>query len=67
MAVNHDWHERLTKVGAQLAKARKAEKAARERARELAIEAVNDGQSELGVADALGVDRMAVRQWLGKR
>ena len=67
MAVSADWSKRLTQAGEQLARARAAEKAAREHARELAVAAVNDGETESGVANALGVDRMAVRTWLGKR
>lgn len=62
-----DWPERLAKAGRQLAAARAREAAAREQARELAIAAVAAGQSEAGVARTLGVDRMAVRKWLGKK
>jgi len=53
--------------GRALAAARAEEAAAREQARELAIAAIAAGQTEAGVARALGVDRMAVRNWLGKR
>lgn len=56
----------LAKAAARLAKARKAEKAALEQARVLAVAAVNAGETEAGVARALGVDRMTVRKWLGK-
>jgi hypothetical protein len=62
-----DWPERLASAGRRLAAARAEEAAAREQARELAIAAIVAGQTEAGVARALGVDRMAVRNWLGKR
>lgn len=36
-------------------------------ARRLALEQIAAGASEHGVAQALGVNRMTVREWLGKR
>ena len=36
-------------------------------ARAVATLAVNDGQPEAEVARSVGVDRMALRKWLGKR
>lgn len=54
-------------VGSELRAARLAEADALTRARQIAVMAVEDGASEAGTARALGVDRMAVRGWLGKR
>jgi DNA-binding protein Fis len=34
---------------------------------DLVLEAIADGQTEAGVARMLGVDRMTIRKWLGKR
>jgi len=62
-----DWIDTLREVGAALARARANEAEARAKARKLALEAINAGQSEHSVAKALGVDRMAVRRWQGKR
>jgi hypothetical protein len=67
MTAEEDWLPRLTKAGRRLAVARAEEAAARKLARELALAAIAAGQSEAGVARALGVDRMAIRKWLGKR
>ncbi|ORW32766.1 hypothetical protein AWB91_09780 [Mycobacterium paraense] len=67
MTAETDWRQRLVKAGKRLEAARAEEAAARKEARELTIAAVADGQSEAGVARDLGVDRMAVREWLGKR
>jgi DNA invertase Pin-like site-specific DNA recombinase len=66
MAIDSEWGTRLGRVGHRLAVARDKEAAVRKEAREAAIAAVKAGQSEAGVAKALGVDRMAVRKWLGK-
>jgi DNA invertase Pin-like site-specific DNA recombinase len=55
-----DWPKRLTRAGRRYADARK-------QIRELALQAIADGQTEAGVARALGVDRMTVRKWQGKR
>lgn len=38
-----------------------------EKAREGALAALAEGESESAVAKALGVDRMTVRKWAGKR
>lgn len=62
-----DWATVLREAGAALASAREDEAKARAAARELALKAIDAGQSEHSVAKALGVDRMAVRRWQGKR
>jgi hypothetical protein len=67
MTAETDWHQRLVKAGKRLAAARAEETAARKEARELAIAAIADGQPEARIARDLGVDRMAIREWLGKR
>jgi transposase len=36
-------------------------------ARATVIVAANDGWSEVALAQNLGVDRMTIRKWLGKR
>jgi hypothetical protein len=36
-------------------------------ARHIAVMAIKDGATEAGVARGLGVDRMTVRKWCGKR
>jgi hypothetical protein len=62
-----DWQERLATAGRRLAAARTKEAAAMTQVRETAIAAYAAGETEAGIARALGVDRMAVREWLGKR
>lgn len=51
----------------QLLRARIAEGRALAALRQAAVMAVANGQTEAGFARAAGVDRMAVRAWLGKR
>ena len=63
----HDWPQRLGKAARAWHTARAKEAAAREAARQLAIEAITAGQSEAGTARALGMSRTALRDWLGKR
>ena len=36
-------------------------------AREVALRALQEGHSEVAVAEKLGVDRMTIRRWAGKR
>ena len=67
MTTENDWPERLAAAAQRLAAARAENADAIEEARELARAAIAAGQTEAGVARALGVDRMAVREWLGKR
>lgn len=62
-----DTEESLRKYGRALSEARAAEREALATARAAAIRASEAGLSEAGTARALGVDRMAVRGWLGKR
>ncbi len=53
--------------GRKLAKAREAAKEALRVAEVIARSAHDDGASEYEIARDLGVDRMTVRKWLGKR
>jgi transcriptional regulator of acetoin/glycerol metabolism len=57
----------LKRAGRALRSARKAEQYAYERARMTAIAAVAVGVPEAVAARELGVDRMTVRKWMGKR
>ena len=54
-------------AGDRLAHARAEESRARISARQIAIMAIEDGATEAATARELGVDRMAVRTWTGKR
>jgi hypothetical protein len=58
---------RLELVGARLAAARKEAAQAMSGAKKAGLAALDDGVSEVDVAAALGVDRMTVRKWQGKR
>jgi transposase len=51
----------------RLKKARQAEEAAMEAARVAALAAIQHGMTEVDVAKQLGVNRMTVRRWQGKR
>jgi hypothetical protein len=57
----------LAKAGRKLRLARKAADDAYEAARLVALEKIADGVPEAVVARELGVNRMTVRKWLGKR
>lgn len=57
----------LARAGRKLRSARKAQQAALEAAKVAALQAIEEGQTEVAVAAALGVDRMTVRKWSGKR
>lgn len=67
MTAKPTWDQRLDEAGQQLAEARAAADTALQRARTLAVAAAADGYPEATAARRLGVDRMAVRNWLGKR
>jgi len=54
-------------VGKTLAKARAKADEAMAAARQVAVMAVDDGAPEATTARDVGVDRMALRKWLGKR
>ncbi|PJE22361.1 MAG: hypothetical protein CK431_17015 [Mycobacterium sp.] len=54
-------------AGRTLARARARATAALAAARQVAVMAVADGASEAETARDVGVDRMALRRWLGKR
>lgn len=58
---------RLTHAGNRLARARGNVDALMDNAREIALDAISSGATEAEVARILGVDRMTVRKWLGKR
>jgi DNA-binding NarL/FixJ family response regulator len=60
-------HRRLDKAAARLRAAREAEAKAFEEARLAALDCIEQGWSESGIAQDLGVDRMTVRKWAGKR
>lgn len=57
----------LEDIGAALAQARRADAVARAVARQVGVLAVANQEKETQVAAKLGVDRMALRGWLGKR
>lgn len=58
---------RLDRAGENLRAAREAQQAALEAARTAALDAIAHGTPESVVAQELGVDRMTVRKWAGKR
>jgi transposase-like protein len=55
--------ETIATARQRLSNARHSEHIARERAREVALQALDAGYSEVSVARGLGVDRMTVRKW----
>jgi len=57
----------LESAGARLRRSRASLDKAVEVAREAAMRALAEGHAEAAVARALGVDRMTVRKWAGKR
>lgn len=57
----------LERAGRKLRSARKAQKDAMEAAQAAALDALARGYTEVEVANTLGVDRMTVRKWSGKR
>jgi hypothetical protein len=57
----------LIRAGEELKAARKAANAAYADAQRAALAALHAGATEVAVADVLGVDRMTVRKWAGKR
>lgn len=54
-------------MGRRLAAARTAEASTLAAAKQVALLAIEDGAAEATTARQIGVDRMAVREWLGKR
>jgi DNA-binding protein Fis len=62
---NHEYELGLS--GRNLAKAREAVAEHLEYARLTALAALTDGVTEVKVAELVGVDRMTVRKWAGKR
>jgi len=57
----------LDAVGRALARARRHAETQLAVARTVALLAIEDGKSEASTAREIGVDRMAVREWQGKR
>ena len=57
----------VDKAGTALKAARVMEIRARMAAKQIAKLAIEDGATEHGTAKKLGVDRMAIRKWLGKK
>jgi predicted transcriptional regulator len=57
----------LAQAGRELRSARKAEQNAYEAARLAAVAAWEAGATEVEIARTLGVNRMTVRKWRGKR
>lgn len=61
-----DWTALLTAAGRRLERARSIEAHAKTAAAKLAQEAIAAGISERSAAELLGVNRMSLRDWLGK-
>lgn len=61
------WHPQLYEAGRRLATARAAARTALAEARTQALAALSAGAPEVAVARILGVDRMTIRTWAGKR
>lgn len=59
--------DNLERAGRKLQSARKAADDALEAARLVALAGLADGVTESEAARKLGVDRMTIRKWLGKR
>jgi len=59
--------EHLRAIGHRLARNRTNLEIAWEDAHAAAFEAIDAGKSQHRVAELLGVDRMTVRKWVGKR
>lgn len=57
----------LERVGRQLRSARNRQEVVMTRARAAALDALEQEVSEVEIAKTLGVDRMTVRKWAGKR
>ncbi len=57
----------LAEAGSALMAARTAEAEALAAAKRVALKALADGVTEVDVSRSLGVDRMTVRKWAGKR
>lgn len=56
----------LRRVNKKLAAARAAQATALKAAEEAAVAAIKAGGTEVAVAQALGVNRLTVRKWIGK-
>jgi len=59
--------KQLRWTGSRLAEQREASELTWAKAREVATEAADAGLSQHRIAELLGVDRMTVRKWVGKR
>jgi hypothetical protein len=62
-----DLEERMRAAGERYVKSRGETDAARAEVRALALEAIAAEFSRHSIAELLGVDRMTVRKWVGKR
>jgi transposase len=62
-----DNETRLRRLGAELAETRKATDSIYRRCRKAAAIAADENLSHRRIAELLGVDRMTVRKWVGKR
>lgn len=65
--VPEDVEARCRRIGVELAESRKAVEASYRRARKAASIAADEKVSQRDIAELLGVDRMTVRKWVGKR
>ena len=59
--------DELDKLGKQIASSRRTVDQKLDEARELTLKAVDEKVPEAEIARRLGVDRMSVRTWQGKR
>jgi len=62
-----DIRSRLRRIGVELAADRQTVEATYRRARKAAAIAADEKVSQRDIAELLGVDRMTVRKWVGKR
>jgi hypothetical protein len=62
-----EWPALLQTAGDKLSVARAAAESALIEAHAIAVGAIADGQAESTIARLLGVDRMTIRKWAGKR
>jgi DNA-binding transcriptional regulator YiaG len=60
-------HARLTHAGNRIRKARTKLSEEMAEAKRIALDALKSGATEAEVARLLGVDRMTIRKWEGKR
>ena len=61
-----DWERSLAQIGRRLAGVRVQEQSVKDHGARMAAAAMAAGLSERRAADALGINRMSLRKWLGK-